>query len=82
MHVKAGGSTEVEFSVSALALVFAAPNGDLVSSPGEYTLTFDDGSGEEEPHGSVSTSLTVTGARAAVLEKFPAPTPPPPAVHP
>lgn len=69
VRVAKGVSLEVSFTISTLSLVFAAPNGDLVSSPGAFKLVFDDGSGEAS--GTVGAVVNITGQEAVVMEAFP-----------
>jgi beta-glucosidase-like glycosyl hydrolase len=67
IHVKAGESVSMVFSVSALNFVLAAQNGDLVSAPSNFTLNFDDGSDSA----ALSSVLEITGSDQVLVEKFP-----------
>jgi hypothetical protein len=67
IYVKAGESVNLDFSVSALNFVLAAQNGDLVSAPSNFTLSFDDGSDSTAP----SSALEITGSEQVLVEKFP-----------
>ena len=67
VHVKAGSLRTVVFNVSALSFVLAAPNGDLVSAPGTYELSFDDGSGAA----AAEATLKITGTEPVLVEAFP-----------
>lgn len=69
VHVAEGAVVEVSFTISMLSLIFVAPNGDLVSSPGAFKLVFDDGSGDASS--SVNVSVKIVGADAVILDAFP-----------
>jgi beta-glucosidase len=69
VHVTAGEKALVRFKISPLNFVLSAANGDLVSAPAKFTLSFDDGSGASS--GAISAALEITGSSAVVVEKFP-----------
>ena len=69
VHVAAGETAAVAFEVSALNLVLASSNGDLVSMPATYELLFKTGDVSE---GSLTENVTITGALPVVVMPFPA----------
>jgi hypothetical protein len=64
--VAVGSTVVATFAITSAALALTdLETGDIVSTPGNYTLLFADGSGHE-----LRTSLTVTGPQH-VFEAFP-----------
>jgi len=65
VHVKAGESTTVTFTVPRAALAVTDADGNLVSAPGLYTLMFTNGVDQTETH-----DLTLIGEEQTV-EPYP-----------
>lgn len=63
--VPVGGSAQATFSLSTSSLLLVAENGDRVSAPGQYSLSFEDGSGE-----IVSHNLALVG-QSVIVDPFP-----------
>ena len=55
----------VSFTVNREALLLVSQTGDKVSTPGEYTLSFEDGAGQV-----LTAAVTITG-KEVVVEAFP-----------
>merc|ERR1712228_809494 len=60
-----GADEVVTFSLGADSIVLATDDGDLVSEPGDYVLSFENGAGEV-----LETQLRLAGPRV-VVEAFP-----------
>ena len=66
VSVAVGETTDVPFKISTKDLYLTDADGNLVSAPGEYALSFEDGSGAQ-----LATKVVVGGQRAKVVEAFP-----------
>eukprot|EP00036_Acanthoecidae_sp_10tr_P008588 CAMPEP_0182919026 /NCGR_PEP_ID=MMETSP0105_2-20130417/2424_1 /TAXON_ID=81532 ORGANISM="Acanthoeca-like sp., Strain 10tr" /NCGR_SAMPLE_ID=MMETSP0105_2 /ASSEMBLY_ACC=CAM_ASM_000205 /LENGTH=784 /DNA_ID=CAMNT_0025056151 /DNA_START=43 /DNA_END=2397 /DNA_ORIENTATION=+ len=63
--IAAGESAEATFTLSTAELLLVAENGDRVSAPGQYALSFEDGSGQV-----VARNLQLVG-NTVIVDPFP-----------
>ena len=63
--IRPGATVEVTFTLTEETILLATADGDLVKAPGDYLLTFEDGSGEH-----LKTELRIPG-RQRIVEPFP-----------
>ena len=64
-NVGAGASTDVTFTVNRDSLLLVSQAGDRVSTPGTFTLSFENGAGQ-----AVTAEVRVVG-KEVVVEAFP-----------
>jgi len=64
-NIGAGATATIEFTIKAKSILLATSQGDLVIAPGEYMLSFENGSGEV-----LTVDLQILGQQV-VVEPFP-----------